>query len=455
MTEQPANGHAQGIRSFIKVLRNKDFFWLWIAQLISIIGDFFSFLAVPYFITVLAQGPAAAGAEVALSAETKALVGLAEMAFVLPRVLGIFTGVFIDRWNRQRVMIVANLVAAAIMLIPLAVTSLDAVWLLVLMQFLLALTTRFIQPTQQAALPQILPERDLLAANGLMLLTFTVGMILGPMVAGVTVELFGVKTAFVLDSLTFVVAGGIVAWRVRIPKLANAPGGEGVRAVAGNIWEGLRHLFTTPVLLATTISLALLQGGIGSINAMWVPYMRETFGVGPIAITTVDSVQGLGMAAGAVALGFLVNRMSKLMMGFITMVIIGLAIAGIGLAPSFGVVVGMAFFLGLPLVPGETALGTLLQLSIPKNLQGRVQSSFQAITQTAGVLSIAVVTGLVTALPLRAIFTGGGVIVVLSGVLWLLWAGKDVRALEARIDAGEAIFDAPVEPVEPVAKARV
>ena len=104
--------NSEGFRAFLKVLRNRDFFWLWLSQLISLTGDFFSFLAVPYLITVLADGAQAVGAEGApLSTEAKALVGVATFAFTAPRLLGIFTGALVDRWDRQRMMVIANFMA--------------------------------------------------------------------------------------------------------------------------------------------------------------------------------------------------------------------------------------------------------------------------------------------------------------------------------------------------------
>mgnify|MGYP000405683247 CR=1 FL=1 len=62
MTHEATSEQGQGFRAFVRVLRNRNFFWLWVSQLISMVGDFFSFLAVPYLITVLAEGESAAAA---------------------------------------------------------------------------------------------------------------------------------------------------------------------------------------------------------------------------------------------------------------------------------------------------------------------------------------------------------------------------------------------------------
>ncbi len=429
-TNQPP----QGFRAFVRVLRNRNFFWLWVSQLISTIGDFFSFLAVPYLITVLAQGDEAAALadSSAMPTEAKALAGLATMAFTLPRLLGIFTGVFVDRWDRRKTMIVANVLAGLVVLLPLPVASLDDVWLIIAMQFLLALVSRFIYPPQQAAVRQIVSENDLLAANGLLSITATLGFIIGPLFAGLTVEAVGPKAAFLVDSASFLIAGCILAALVRIPRLDQAPSGEGARAILGNMWEGLRFIGLTRLVLATTICFALFQGGLGGVNAMWVPYMREAFGLGPREISLVDTVQGIGMALGAVALGFLMARLSKLVISVAGLLGIGIAIAALGLAPSYAAVLILSVLVGIILVPWQSAFSTILQLAIPRPLQGRVMSSYFAITQAASLIVLSGITALVAMIPLRMIYVGGGVVVILVAGIWAAWVRDDVRALENR-----------------------
>jgi MFS family permease len=103
-----------------------------------------------------------------------------------------------------------------------------------------------------------------------------------------------------------------------------------------------------------------------------------------------------------------------------------------GAAPSFGFLIVMSVLLGILLVPSQSAFNTLMQMAIPIELQGRVFSSFGAITQAASVAMIALVTALVATIPLRPIFIGGGVAVVASAVLWIALVRGDVRRLEQR-----------------------
>ena len=109
---------------------------------------------------------------------------------------------------------------------------------------------------------------------------------------------------------------------------------------------------------------------------------------------------------------------------------IGLVLAAIGTAQVLWVVVGLSVLIGLLLTPGQTAFNTLFQLAIPREMQGRVFSSFGAITQGASLAMIGAVTGLVAIIPLRAIYIGGGLTVFVAGLLWTWLVRDDVRRLE-------------------------
>lgn len=445
MAEQAADNQ-QGFQAYARVLRNRNFFWLWLSQLISMTGDFFNFMAIPFFITLLYTGGETAGATGEVPPEAKAIIGLATLAFTIPRLFGLFTGVFVDRWDRHRTMVIANGAAALVVVIPLLVTGLDMVWLLFVSNFMLALTTRFIQPAQQAALPQLLPEDDLLAANALTSLTQTIAFIVAPVLAGLTLEYLPIKLAFFIDSMTFLVAALIIQVMVRVPPLENAPGGQGFKALLSETWDGLSFLFVTRLLLLTVLCFSVMHGGLGGINAMWIPFMQETFGMGPKGVAIIDMAQGGGMALGGVLLGYLMGRVSKLAMLAGGLIGIGVAFAGMGLSPTFFVVVLFGALLGLALVPTQSGFMTVMQLAIPKELQGRVFSGFFAVTQVAQVLMIAIITSMVAFIPLRAIFVGGGVVMCLAVTLWYFLARDDVLALEARshvADQATAVVDDP------------
>ena len=154
--------------------------------------------------------------------------------------------------------------------------------------------------------------------------------------------------------------------------------------------------------------------------------------MGPKGVAIIDMAQGVGMALGGLLLGYLMGRVSKLALLAGGLIGIGVAFSGMGLSPTFFVVVIFGAVLGLALVPTQSGFMTVMQLAIPKELQGRVLSGFFAVTQFAQVVMIAIITSMVAFIPLRAIFVGGGVVMCLSVMLWYFVARDDVLALEAR-----------------------
>ncbi len=155
-----------------QLLANRSFLALWLGQMISFIGDYFYWLAVPIMVERLTG--------------SALLVGLSVITTALPMLfLGPVAGVFVDRWDRKRMMITADVLRALLVLPCLLVRTPDQVWIYYVVGFLMSCVSRFFFPAQNAVLPLIVPDKsDLLAANGLMQMVQTVGLLAGPALAG-------------------------------------------------------------------------------------------------------------------------------------------------------------------------------------------------------------------------------------------------------------------------------
>ena len=166
-----AGGRA-GRSTYGRLLRNRSFVALWLGQTVSFVGDYFYFLAIPILVERLTGS--------ALQ------VGLSVIASTLPMlVLGPVAGVFVDRWNRKQTMIVSDLLRAVLVLVCLVVQTPDQVWVYDVVGFLMSCVSRFFFPAQNAVLPLIVPDKDdLLAANGLMQIVQTAGLLIGPTLGG-------------------------------------------------------------------------------------------------------------------------------------------------------------------------------------------------------------------------------------------------------------------------------
>jgi len=434
-----------GSTAYRRLFRNKSFLALWLGQTVSFVGDYFYWLAIPIMVDKLTGS--------ALQ------VGLSVMASAVPMVfLGPVAGVFVDRWDRKRTMIVADLLRAGLVLLCLLVRTPDQVWIYYVVAFLMSCVSRFFFPSQNAVLPLIVPQRDdLLAANGLMQIVQTLGLLIGPTLAGFSIGIWGERVAFVADSVTFLISAAAIL-TMAVPRTTpgrrqrRATQGE-LAAVVAEIREGVVYLFGNRTMVGVLLCLGVVQLGLGAINVIWVPFMRHIFGLGPEGLGAVDAAQGVGMALGGLALGMVAGRFQRKRLASWSIVFIGIMIALMGLSPAFSLAhllpgvpdvavvaagasiedmaVGQrllylplmllvySLLLGIALVPAQSALMTMMQLAVPDLKRGRVGSALNALTSAAGVVSMLVAATMGEMAPLRAIYVVSGLLVSAGGIVGL------------------------------------
>src|SRR5438445_5616731 len=183
---------------------NRGFRLLWLGQVVSQMGDWFDTIAV-YTIALRLTG----------SSRSVALIMVARF---LPSVfIGPLSGVVADRFSRRTIMITADLLRAAVVLGFLFVRHPDQMWLVYVLTVLQLAFSAFFEPAKTAAIPSVVSDRELLAANAISAITWSVMLTLGAAIGGFVAGWFGTNAAFVLDSLTFVASAMLIV-RVQFPK---------------------------------------------------------------------------------------------------------------------------------------------------------------------------------------------------------------------------------------------
>lgn len=162
--------------------------------------------------------------------------------------------------------------------------------------------------------------------------------------------------------------------------------------------------------------------GVGAINVVWVPYLQRTFGIGAEGLGIVDAVQGAGMVLGGLLLGIVAARLSRPVMSGFGMLVIGVMFALMGYSPLFWLIVLESFLLGVAIVPVQSALMTIMQVSVPDLMRGRVGSSMGAINTAGSLMSMMFATFFGEKIGLRNVYLVIGTFVFLAGILgfWLL-----------------------------------
>src|SRR4029079_12536596 len=227
---------------YVRLALNGSFSALWAGQLISLFGDRFNQLAL---VAVVATATGSAFA-----------TGLVFFAATLPNLLlSPIAGTFVDRWDHKEVMVVSDILRAAIVLI-LPVAAITNIVLVYALIFLVTSISVFFRPARVAILPRIVPEQDLLSANSALWVGETIADVIGYPLAGLFVALLGsaVPLAFWVDSATYLASAVLSASRV-VPRLSRttsdvATPRPGFLAELDAGWQFLRH---ETVLLANTL----------------------------------------------------------------------------------------------------------------------------------------------------------------------------------------------------------
>jgi MFS family permease len=284
------------LRAYARLVReNRNFRRLWLAQIVSELGDWFYALSV-YSLILDLTGSAK-------------LVSLAVVMQVLPQTLASPTaGVVNDRLSRKRVMILADLVRVAIVLGMLAVRTRAMVWLIYPLLFLETLGWAFFEPAHSAAIPAITGTEDAILANTLSATTWSFCLAAGSALGGVVAAAFGRDAVFVLNALSFLASAALLGgMRFEEPHVNAIPMRPRDLVDFSPILEGLRYVRRDPKLLATLC----VKGGLGFLGANLVilPLLGER--VFPLHLRGLDAQRaamiGMSVLMGARGLGALIG----------------------------------------------------------------------------------------------------------------------------------------------------
>jgi len=272
-------------------LRQKPFRRLWVAQFVSIFGDFLALFGVISLITFRWHQSA-----VAVTAVT--------IAYVLPYALvSPPAGVFVDRWNVKRVMITSDLVRAALILLLLFVTDIRQVCAIFVV---LSAVSSFFGPAQSVTLRTLVPKEGLLAANALMAQAFYTVRILSPALAGVLVAWLTEKATFYIDSVSFMFSALMIGTLV-IVRPTEGQREQNLKALTADFLEGNRFIFTHSALAFVFTAMAVGMFVISSFSPLISIFVRDSLGAGAFLFGMISASVGVGMIVGTQ----FVNRLAR------------------------------------------------------------------------------------------------------------------------------------------------
>jgi MFS family permease len=386
------------------VFKNREFRLLWLAQIVSSFGDSLTGLTLLILINEL-------------TGSTAAIATLTILLAIPTVTLGLIAGVYVDRFDRKRIMLFSDAARAALVIGLIFVSSKDQLWLLYLLGFLQATVGTFFGPARSALMQYLIPKEQLLEAGSISQTSVVISSLAGSACAGL---LYGLSQsfwlAFVIDTVTFLLSFAFVL-AVRVPKLDLVSSIEKASGVFQELREGFRAIAGSRFLIALLVTGGVATFGFGAVNVLLVPLTINVFKVPPVWLGTIEGAQTVGMVLGGVFLVGLASRINSNWLIVSGIAALSLLTAGIGLAPNVIVFSAMMFGIGLVLVPLSSAAGAMMQQVVANELMGRVSSSLNVVNGVANLISMALAGTLGAAIGLQNVFLVSSLIVALAAIL--------------------------------------
>lgn len=394
-----------------RVFRNRDFALLWVGGLVSVAGDWVLYAALPFF--VYEQ-----------TGSTVATAGMI-VASLAPSVLfGSVAGVFVDRWDRKRVLVVANLVQALVVALLLLVPNGGWLWVVYAVAVVQSIVASFSMPAESALLPTLVGADDLVAANALNVLNNRIGRLAGLPLGAALLGVVGLEGVVVFDSISFVLAALLIA-----PIHALRPQRETTADEAGSslaaFWrewlDGMRIVFREPTIVLLFFVFGLMTFGGTMLDPLTVAWVRDVLSGGPEIFAGLLTAHAASGILGSLLLARFGTRLTaRDLIGWASL-IAGAALVLKYNIPSIGLALALSVVGGITSVASNVGVETLAQQAVRDEFRGRV---FGALGASGGLLSLlgavtggalAQVVGTVTMLNVAsALIVIGGLVVLLA-----------------------------------------
>ena len=354
-------------------------------------------------------------------------VGLMLMATAGPTILvGLVAGVFVDRYDRKRILLAADLSRAfLIFLIPWLI-QFNIVWLYVIVAVSSAIN-QFFDSAQASLMPEVATEEELAAANSLMGISEVGSTTVGFAAAGIIASSSNINWAFYLDALSFLASATLV-FLAHLPALPVVED-TSLGAVGRNLRAGLRTVRDVVPLRSLFIVVVPIFLIFGLQNSLFLPFMLNALRATEFQFGIQQAVEAVGIALGSFLMIRYVDRIREGQWLFLSYMLIGLASIAYAFSPTVAFAICMVGLSGIVNAPSFIGRQLLIQRSTPREMRGRVNSAFFVVRDVMFVLGMSA-AGLADLFDVRLLFLVSSVGLMIAGAGVLIMPGLGESAAE-------------------------
>ncbi len=347
-------------------LKHRQFFYLWLGQLISIAGTQMQVWAILWHIRTLTDQPIAVGG-----------IGLARIAPVI--IFSLVGGAVADAYNRRGIIFITQSLAGILALVLALLTQFEhiTVWYIYLLTALQAVVVSFDSPARAGLIPNLVPPEDLANAFSLNTMAFQAGSVLGPALSGFVIALSGQASVYYVNALSY------AAVLIALALIGNVPQ-KISRHVNGVTWtsirEGIDFIIGKPIILGSML-LDFIATFFASANTLMPFVAQDILHVGVVQYGWLSAAQSVGAVLASLVVSQIhqLRRQGPLFLGAV--VVFGLATVAFGAATSF-----LLAWIALAVTGAADSVSTIIrntirQLQTPDEMRGRMTSVNQIFFQ--------------------------------------------------------------------------
>ena len=358
----------KNIRSGFPALHHRNFRLFWFGQCISLIGSWMQNIGQSWLVLELTH-----------SALKLSIVTM--LQFIPMMVLSLFAGTLVDRFPKQKILIITQTSLAVLAAALATLTWLDIVqyWHVLILSLLLGLVNTFDIPTRQSFVIELVGKEDLTNAIALNSTIFNLGRVVGPAVAGLLIGLMGISVCFYLNAVSFI---GVIVnlWLIRVPSktIRNDESGA-LKNVSRDIREGLNYINGKPIIKQPLLLLALISTFVMNYNILVPVFAQQQLNQNATGYGLLMTSMGVGSFLGSLALVAKSKNGPRLRYLVGGALFTSIFLALLALERNFQLSCITLFFIGFCTIIFTTLVNTTIQLNSSNEMRGRVMSVYTLV----------------------------------------------------------------------------
>ncbi len=396
------------------------FFSIWIGQAFSLLGSQVVQFTLIWFLTE----------------KTGSAAVLATSSFVsyLPNIfLAPFIGALIDRWDRKRIMIVADTMIALVTLglILLFRSGLIKIWHIWAAMFLREIGSTFHWPSMRASTSLLVPEKHISRVEGMNQLVRGLLNIAGPLLATLLLQLFAIQQILAVDIITAAIAVAPLFFVfIPKPKAGESEDIQNTSKLITDVKMGIGYLWNWRGLLIMALTASLLNFVIVPAFTIAPLLVTQYFMGGVLELSLIETLFGIGVIGGGLIMSTWGGFKKRILTTASAITGMGVAIFLIAIAPSnnFNIALAGIFLTGIMNTMANASITTIMQTNVLPKMQGRVFTTLNSLTSAMMPISLLLTAPVSNMVGIRGWYYIGGIGCTLLGLFCFL--NKHVMTIE-------------------------